>query len=82
MRFKDISMSVWLISTRDFQTVCIYLQSVKPVAFIYINIFQGNNFPTQYHPLNTVFRSFHSYAEISNILYKINYDCQNFQAFA
>ena len=39
MRFKDISTSVWLISTRDFQTM--YLQSVKPVAFIYVNIFSG-----------------------------------------
>ena len=26
--------------------------------------------------------SFHSYAEISNIFYKINYDGQSFQAFA
>ena len=46
---------------------CIYLQSVKPVTFIYINIVQGKNFPKQYHALNTVFRLFHSYAEISNI---------------
>ena len=37
-----------------------------------------NNFPEQYHALNTVFRSFYSYAEISNIFYKINYDGQNF----
>ena len=60
---------------------CIYLQSVKPVTFIYINIVQGNNFPKQYHALNTVFRLFHSYADISNIFEKINYDGQNFQAF-
>ena len=31
-----------------------YLQSVKPVAFIYINIFEWNNFPTKYDALNTV----------------------------
>ena len=54
---------------------------VKPVALIYINIFQGNNFPKQYHALNTLFRSLHSYAETSKIFYKINYDGQNFQAF-
>ena len=61
---------------------CTYLQSAKPVAFIYKNIFQGNNFPTQYHALNTVLRSLHSYAKISNIFCKINYNGQNFQAFA
>ena len=54
---------------------CLYLQSVTPVTFIYIS------FPKQYHSLNTVFRLFHSYAEISNIFCKINYDCQNFQTF-
>ena len=40
------------------------MQSVKPVGFIYINIFQGSNF-SNFHALNTVFRSNHSYAEIS-----------------
>ena len=59
---------------------CTYLQSIKPVAFIYINIFQGSNFSKRYHALNTVFRSFHSYAEISHIFYKINHDGQSFQA--
>ena len=73
-------MSMRLISTRDLQTVYI-LQIVRPVAFIYVNIYQGNNFPKQYHALNTVFRLFHSYAKISNIFYKVNYDGQNVQAF-
>ena len=54
---------------------CIYLQSVKSVTFIYIS------FPKQYHAVNTVFRLFHSYAEISNIFCKSNYDGQNFQTF-
>ena len=61
---------------------CIYLQSAKSLVLIYINIFQGNNVPTQYHAINTVFRSFHSYTKISNIFYKINYDGENFQEFA
>ena len=60
---------------------CIYLPSVKQVTFIHTNIIQGNNFSKQYHALNTVFRLFHSYADISNIFEKINYDGQNFQAF-
>ena len=30
---------------------CIYLQRVKPVVFIYLDILQGNNFPKQYHAL-------------------------------
>ena len=59
-----------------------YLQSLKPVAFIYVNIFQVKIFPTQCHALNTVLKSFHNYAKITNIFYKINYDGQNFQAFA
>ena len=59
----------------------LFIFFVKPVALIYINTFQGNNFPKQYHALNTVFRSLHSYADTSNIFYKINYDGQNFQAF-
>ena len=63
-----------------------YLQSVpakwKASGFHLSNFFQGNNFPKQYYVLNTVFKSFHSYAEISNIFYKIYYDGQNFQAFA
>ena len=79
LRIKDISISLWLISTRDLN--CIYLQNVKPVTFTYINIVQGNNFPKQYHALNTVFRLLDSYAEISNIFQKINYDGQNFQTF-
>ena len=66
-------MSVGPISTRGFQTI--YLQSVRPVTFIYIS------FPKQYHALNTAFRLFHSYAEVSNIFCKINYDGQNVQAF-
>ena len=41
-------MSVWLISTGDFQT--------GVVTFIYINIFYRNKFPKQYHVLNTAFR--------------------------
>ena len=53
---------------------CIYLQSVRLATFIYIS------FPKQYHALNTVFRLFHSYAEISNIFCKINYNDQYFQA--
>ena len=40
------------------------------MTFIYINIVQGNNFPKQYHALNTFFRLLHSYAEISNIFLK------------
>ena len=40
---------------------------IKPVTFIYINTVLGNNFPKQYHALNTVLRLLHSYAEISNI---------------
>ena len=60
---------------------CVYLPSVKPVTFIHINIVQGNSFPRQYHALNTAFRLFHSYADISNVFEKINYDGQNFQAF-
>ena len=60
---------------------CIYLPNVKPVTFIHINIVQGNNFPKQHDALNTVFRLFQSYADISNIFEKINYDGQNFQAF-
>ena len=79
LRIKNISISLWLISTRDLN--CIYLQNVKPVTFTYINIVQGNNFPKQYHALNTVFRLLDSYAEISNIFQKINYDGQNFQTF-
>ena len=51
------------------------------MTFIYINIVQGNNFPKQYHALNTVFRLFYSYADISDIFQKINYDGQNFQPF-
>ena len=51
------------------------------MTFIHINIVQGNNFPKQNHALNTVFILFQSYADISNILEKIIYDGQNFQAF-
>ena len=43
---------------------CIYLQNVKPVTFIHINIIQGNNFPKQHDALNTIFRLFQSYADI------------------
>ena len=51
------------------------------MTFIHIDIGQGNNLPKQYPALNTVFRLFHSYADLSNIFEKINYDDQNFQAF-
>ena len=60
---------------------CIYLQSVNSVTFIYINIVQGDNFPKQYHALNTVFRLFHSNDEFQIFSKKINYDGQNFRAF-
>ena len=60
---------------------CIYLQSVNSVTLIYINIVQGDNFPKQYHALNTVFRLFHSNDEFQIFSKKINYDGQNFRAF-
>ena len=47
----------------------------------YLRLYIFANFPKQYHALNTVFRLFHSYAKISNIFYKINYDGQKFQVF-
>ena len=60
---------------------CIYLQSVNSVTLIYINIVQGDNFPKQYHALNTVFRLFHSNDEFQIFSKKINYNGQNFRAF-
>ena len=52
MRFKVISMSVRLISTGDLNILNINILKYNT----YINMFQGNNFPPQYHALNTVFR--------------------------
>lgn len=40
---------------------------------IYWTIFQRNNFPRQYHALNTVFRLLPSFTKIWHILYKINF---------
>ena len=56
MRFEDISMSVWLISTQNFQTVKLYLQKVFSKIFwsfhsyaeisigFYKNNYDGQNF--------------------------------------
>ena len=62
--------------------ITIYKVFVRPhldyggvLNFIYIS------FSKQYHTLNRVFRLLHSYAEMSNIFSKINYDGQNFQGF-
>ena len=40
---------------------------------IYRTIFEGNNFPRQYHALNSIFRLLHSYTKISNLFFKINF---------
>ena len=76
-RIKNISISLWLISTRDCKP-CIFAKCKTSDFHLYI---QGSNFPKQYHALNTVFRLFDSYVKISNIFWKINYDSQNFQAY-
>ena len=78
-RIKNIFMSLWLFLL---ETCKLHIfAKYKVVTFICINIVQGNNFPKQYHALNTIFRLFASYAKISNIFWKISCDGQNFQAF-
>ena len=57
---------------------CIAIFAKYKASSFHLNIFQGNNFPKQYHALNTVFRSFYSAAEISNIFYKIKYNSHIF----
>ena len=73
MRFKD-NFHARVTNFHSRLSNCIYLESVKPVGY-HLNNFQGNNFPTHYRALNTIFKSFHNYAKISNIF---NYDGQNF----
>ena len=65
-------MSLRLTSTRDFQTVYTCEVWGQWLSFIFHCL-------KQYHALNTVVRLFHSYAEISNVLRKINYDGQIFK---
>ena len=80
MSFKDISINLWQILLATFKLYV--FAKCKASGFHLHKYFWVKQLSYEIWCSKYGFRSFHSYAEISNILYKIKKDAQNVETFA